>query len=347
MQSPSYASVILDLADQIDRLIQSFIANGYQALSQALEKPLGSVCVLYLILVGYGITRGFIKTPLQEFIKAALRMGVIYQLAMDWSFYASFVVDWFIKGMSELSAVMMQLLPCNFHLLKGAGVNGGLQTVLIEVVEVGSKVWNTASVRHPGPFFCGLMIYAGGIAVVALAFFELVVAKLMLALCLATAPLFVICTLFDKTRSFFDQWLGKVVGFALVIFFVSTVVGFCMHLLHWCIEDYVNNKTSYVAVGWIPLFICACLSVMALLEVVGLAKSIGGSCTTGTGSAMVGGFISGSLSALSLGGVANLLGRWGKTTTDKVLQMGAPYAGQTRDRSRMQAIQDKMRGQQE
>jgi type IV secretion system protein VirB6 len=347
MSAPSYANILTGLADQIDEVTHHFVEGGYQALSQALAKPLASMCILYIILVGYGMIRGLITTPLQEFIKGVLRIGFIYQLAMDWSFFASYCVTWFTTGMSELGTVMMQLMPESLH-YPSKTVNEGLQAVLNEVVQAGSAVWNTATVRHPGPVFCALMIYAGGMAVVALAFFELVAAKFMLSLCLCTAPLFVLCTLFDKTRNFFDQWLGRVIGFSLVIFFVSTVVGFCMHLVHWCLGAYVDKQAAYVAVGWIPLFLCACLCVMSLLEIVGLAKSIGGSCSTGTGSAMVGGFISGSMSALSVGGLSRHMWGLSKSLKERTFKTPADFdSPKPSDISgAMQAIQDRMRGQQ-
>ncbi|MBA2648294.1 MAG: type IV secretion system protein [Legionella sp.] len=350
MSAPNYATVILSLATEIDTLTKTFVAGGYQALSSALAKPLGSLCIIYIILIGYGITRGLIKTPMQEFIKGSIRIGLIYMLAMNWGLFSVYVVAFFTNGMSELGAVIIKLLPAKIPMIRGTGVNGGLQSVLIEVVRVGNWVWDTGSFRHPGPFISALIVYASGIAVVGLAFFELVVAKLMLSICLCTAPLFVILTLFDKTRNFFDQWLGKVVGFSLVMFFVSVVLGFCMHLLHWCVGAHFNDHAAnFASVDWIPLFICACLCVMALLEVVGMAKSIGGSCCTSSGSAMVGGFMGGAMGAMSAGGMAKTASSKLFTLGKSVMPGGAGVSLMQRAASKggqsMRAIQQRMRGQ--
>jgi type IV secretion system protein VirB6 len=348
MDAPNYATVILRLASEIDTLTRTFVAGGYQALSAALARPLGSLCLLYIILIGYGITRGLIKTPMQEFIKGSIRIGIIYMLAMNWSFFSSHVVDLFTQGMSELGAVMMNLLPVKIPMIKGTGVNGGLQSVLIEVIRVGNWIWDTATFRHPGPFIAALIVYASGIAVVGLAFFELIVAKLMLSICLCTAPFFIILTLFDKTRNFFDQWLGKIVGFSLVLFFVSTVLGFCMHLVHWCVGvHFQEHAANFASVDWIPLFICACLCVMALLEVVGMAKSIGGSCCTSSGSSMVGGFIGGALGAMSAGGVTKATGSKLLSLSKSMMPAGTGLIKNALSKSSqgMSAIQQRMRGQ--
>ncbi|HHF7374004.1 type IV secretion system protein [Legionella bozemanae] len=302
MDIPTYSTVVLKLMSQIDILTKSFIFNGYNTLSNVLAKPLALLCVLYIVLTGYGMVKGLIKTPIQEFTKGAIRMGIVYMFAMNWGFFSDYLVKLFINGASELGGVLMQATPFDVPVITGSGVNGGLQSVLIEVIRVGSWTWAKASFNHYAPIFTAIMIYLSGLAVVGLALFEFIIAKLMLSICLCTAPLFLCFTLFERTRSFFDRWLGTVVGFSLVLILVSSVVGLCMHLIHWAIGGhYQNHATTISAVDWMPIFIVACLCVMAILEVTGIAKSIGGTCSTSNGSAMVGGFLGGAIGASRTG----------------------------------------------
>ncbi|WP_231950619.1 type IV secretion system protein [Legionella spiritensis] len=298
MAIPTYATVIVQLTDRIDDLTRTFVFNGYNTLSSVLAGPLASLCVLYIVLTGFGIMRGLIKKPMEEFTKGAIRIGLVYMLAMNWGVFSEYLVTLFIHAASELGADLMQATPFDVPVMTGHGVNGGLQSVLIEVVRVGSWTWAKASFKHWAPVFTAMMIYLSGLAVVGLALFEIIIAKLMLAICLCTAPLFLCFTLFDKTRSFFDRWLGTIVGFSLVLVLVSTVVGLCLHLIHWAIGGhYLNHAATVKAVDWIPVFLVACLCVMAILEVTGIAKSIGGTCSTSNGSAMVGGFLGGAMGA--------------------------------------------------
>lgn len=299
MATPTYANILLQLTIQIDELTNTFIFKGYDALAKALAKPLASLCVLYIVLTGYAIARGLIKTPLQEFSKGIFRIGLIYLFAMNWSFFSSHAVNLFSDGASELSGVLMQIAHFDNPVSKG-GVNNGLQSVLNEVIRVGAWTWDKASFKHWGPIFTAIMIYASGIAVIGLALFELIIAKLMLAICLSTAPLFICFTLFQQTKSFFDRWLGNVVGFSLVLVMVSSVVGLCMHLIHWTISGHYSTHAANIsATDWIPILLVSVLCVMAILEVTGLAKSIGGAFSSSNGSAMVGGFMGGVMGASS------------------------------------------------
>lgn len=300
MPSPTYATIILQLTGEIDLLMHTFIFEGYQALAQTLARPLAGLCILSIILMGYGITQGFIKMPMQTFSKGVIRMGVIYLFAMNWGFFSEVVVNLFITSSSELGEIMMKAGHIDVPVNTGAGINGGLQSVLIEVIRIGAWTWNKASFKHWGPIFTALMIYFSGLAVIGFALFEIIIAKLMLTICLSTAPLFICFALFEQTKSFFEKWLGTLTGFSLLLVMVSSVVALCMHLIHWTIGGhYLNHAAHIAAVDWIPLFIVACLCVMALFEVASIAKNIGHACSTSTGAAMVGGFVGGALGAAS------------------------------------------------
>jgi type IV secretion system protein VirB6 len=292
MTSPLYSNVILGLTKQIDRLTTNFVHEGYNALVNALTAPLASLSVLFIIITGYGITRGIIKAPMQELVNFAFRLGIIYLFAMNWEFFSSYLVALFVTGSGELGSALMKsthLLPTSFT---GNGVMGGLQSVFNEVIRAGASVAQKATFRHPGPLLSSLLIYLSGLLVVGAALIELVIAKLMLSVCLVTAPLFFILTLFDKTRSFFDRWLGAVVGFSLVFVFVSSLVSLCMSLIHWSVAGYAEHASQeMLSVGWVPILLVAAFCLAALSQAAHIAKSIGGTCHTAGGSAMVGGFM--------------------------------------------------------
>ncbi len=321
MSSPKYDNVVVSLTSQIDTLMNNFIFNGYNALVDALTKPLAALSLLFIVLAGYGITQGFIKSPLKELYKFSLRLGGIYFFAMNWGNFSSYMVGLFIDGAGHLGATLMK----GTH-IAGSTTHGnimqGLQSVFTEVIKVGTWTIKKASLRHLGPYYTALMIYISGIAVVLLALFEIVVAKIMLSLCLCTAPLFFLFTLFEKTRSFFDRWLGFVVGYSLVLVLVSSVVGLCMSLIHWSVAGYsANHAASIDSVGWIPIFLIAALSVVCITQAANIAKNIGGACHTAGGASMAMGLMGGVAgSAMALRSVFK------KENTERLLPQSNPAA---------------------
>jgi type IV secretion system protein VirB6 len=236
--------------------------------------------------------RGIVQTPQQALFKFAIRAGLIYMSAMNWGIFSAHIRDLFVVSSESISTTLMQAVHKQ---PMGGSINQGLQNVLNEILTLGSALFDAGSFRKLTPYFAGIMVFFSGSLTVGLAFIEIAVAKLMLAVTLSTAPLFILFTLFDQTKSFFDRWLRLLVGFSLVLVFVSSVVGLCMHLLHWITIGMLN--TAPTSAIWVPLFIVACLCVMGITQAAHMGKSIGGALCTSGGAAMVGGFIGSSLGA--------------------------------------------------
>ncbi|HIC9088376.1 TPA: type IV secretion system protein [Legionella pneumophila] len=294
MSTTTYNNFMIQLANELDSITRTFVFDGYSALSSLLQAPLASMIVLYIILKGYAVARGLIEQPQQELFRFSIRVGLIYLFAMNWDFFSSHVCDLFISG-SETIATKLMLAIHKQGL--GNSINQGLQNVLNEISMLGCDLFEAGSLRKLTPYFAGMMMFLSGSITVGLAFIEIVIAKLMMAVLLCTAPLFILFTLFEQTKSFFERWLGVLAGFSFVLILVSSVVGLCVHLLHWVTASFTTTDNPVTAAIWIPIFIVACLCVMGILQAVNIGKSIGGSVCTSSGAAMVSGLIAGSLGA--------------------------------------------------
>ncbi|KTD20126.1 type IV secretion system protein [Legionella londiniensis] len=294
MSGLQFDNFIVHLATEVDRLTNHFVFDGYSALSSHLRAPLGSMIVLYIVLMGFSITRGIIERPQHELLKFSIRAGLIYMAAMNWDWFSSHVRDLFIVGSESIASTLMQAVHKQST---GGSINQGLQNVLNDILKLGTTLFDAGSLRKLTPYFAGMMVFLSGSITIGLAFIEIVIAKLMLAVTLCTAPLFIIFTLFDQTKSFFERWLGVLCGFAFVLIFVSSVVGLCIHLLHWVTNSLSGNTEQLTAAIWVPIFIVACLCVMGITQAVAIGKNIGGSLCTSGGAAMVSGFIGGSIGA--------------------------------------------------
>lgn len=274
---------LVGLADEITRLTRFFVHDGYEALVTVLKAPLASAIVLYIVLVGYAMTRGMIDKPQQELWKFTIRVGVIYMLAMNWSLFASYINDFFIATSETISTALMQAVQ---GYIAPKSINQSLQNVLNEVMMLGSALFEAGSFRKLTPYFAGIMVLLSGCITVGLAFIEIVIARLMLSVALCTAPLFIIFILFDQTKSLFERWLSVLISYSLVLVFVSAVTGLCAHLIHW-VTAMALSDTAPTAAIWIPLFMVSCLCVMTVSQASSMGKSIGGAFHAAGGSSMM------------------------------------------------------------
>ena len=131
----------------------------------------------------------------------------------------------------------------------------------------------------------------------------------------------------------------------LVLVFVSTVVGICLEMVHWVIAPLLGSQSVEISItDWIGLLLVSILSILAILSITGIAKSIGGSCSTsGTGSAMVGGFLGSALNmskgASKVTGLTKLMSK-GAGVARSATGKGMKRVGTTA----MRGIQKRLRG---
>jgi len=305
MNIPSYMTVIEQYFTELDLILNHYVFNGYSTLANHLKAPLGLAIVLLIVLFGISIMQGWLELSMGNVVKAALKIGFVYMLAMNWGIFSEWIVKGIEGGAGEIGGWLVNAtpLPNPIPHLAGEGIDGAIQSVFIEFVKIGAWVWDKGSWHNYAPLITGMLIWGFGYAMLLVAIFEIVLAKVMLAVLFATAPLFITFTLFEKTRSFFDRWLGAIVGFSLLMIFVNAMLGLALSMAQWAIGGvYLDHALHITVVGFIPSMVVGFLGVGIILKAAQLAQSIGGTVSTSSGSelmgAAVGGFIGGSLAAL-------------------------------------------------
>ena len=251
-----YYTIIERLFTELDLLLNNFVFNGYSALANYLKTPLGLAIMLYIILMGLSISQGWVKLAMGNLVKSVQKLGLIYIAAMNWCWFSFYVVDLLNKGAGEIGSVLVAATPIPIPHFAGEGINGAMQSVFIEITEIGSWIWNQGAWNNMSPRFTGALILVFGYTLILVALFELVLAKIMLAILFATAPLFISFTLFKPTHGFFDRWLGACVGFALLMIFISSMLALDLSLIQWSIAGmYASHATNIDLVGFVPVMI--------------------------------------------------------------------------------------------
>lgn len=296
MDIPSYSTVVIKLGDQIHAILQSFVYNGYNAMADHLRVPLGLAVTLYIIILGVSISQGWVKLSLGNFTKSCIKIGLIYSFAMHWSTFSFYIVKGIEGSAGQIGDWMINATPITIPHFAGEGIDGALQSVLIEVTKVGLWTWDKGAFNNYSPYFTALIIWLFGYAALMLAVIEILMAKMMIAILFTTAPLFIGFTLFQKTHHFFDKWLGAICGFVFFLILIPAGVSLMLNCIQWTIAgEYGNRALSMDLVGFVPLVLVSVLSVLLIIKITAYAHVIGGSVTTNSGSSLVAGFIGGAI----------------------------------------------------
>lgn len=298
----TYNTAIVRLFDELDMLLNHFVTNSYSTLMHHLKTPLGAAVVLYIILLGYSITAGWVQCSMSNFIKSIIKIGLIYLFAMNWDVFSHMVVDTIEGGASQIAGWLMNGVNHDVFSFGNDSVNLALQKTFTEFTRIGYFIWGKGSWHNIGPYFDALFVWGSGLVLITIAVFELALAKIMMSILFGTAPLFVGFTLFKPTHPFFDRWLGAVVGYALVFIFVSTMLALALSLAEWSIGGVLVGKALHFSlVGWLPIALVCALGVGIILSAAKLAQSIGGTVTTASAAGLVAASVGGAMAGYKLG----------------------------------------------
>lgn len=291
---PDYTTIVVSLLEQIDALLNNFVFNGYAALSDYLRLPLALIATFYLALFGFGMVLGQVKVSTGEFIRAALKIGFIYMAVTQWNFVSEYLVNFVNSAIGELSNALLS--ACPIQIPGAGGIDGALQVVLIQFTKLGAVLFDTGGIDNLGGFVDGLVVWAMGYAIVGLGVFEIALSKVMLAILCVFAPLMSLSCFFKPFQPIFDRWLGAIVGFALLQWFVVATLTLSMSLAYGWLAAHRNETALQMGnYGTLPVLLVGILCIGFILKAASLAQNVGGMISSASGTAMVGGMVGGFL----------------------------------------------------
>jgi type IV secretion system protein VirB6 len=294
--SINYTNVISGLFTQLDSLLNDYVYRSYDAIANHLRYPLGLAIIVFISILGISISQGWVKLSMSNFIKSAIKIGLIYTFAMNWGIFSEWMVHGIQDSAGQIGDWLLQAMPLQVPASAGSGINGALQYVLTEIVSMGWDLIISGNWYNVTPKIIGFIIWIFGCSLIFVAIYEVVLAKVMLAILFATAPLFISLTLFKQTHSFFDRWLGAIAGFIFLLIFISAILALVLSMVQWGINDYQSSHMSTADIlSFIPPVVVCVLGIGLVLKVTQLAQAIGGTITTASAAELmaagIGGFI--------------------------------------------------------
>ena len=306
MDVPAYNNIVIKTLTEIDLLLHNFVYNGYTALSDYLRVPLGIITALYITIFGYAIMMGWVRVNLGNFVKVVLKIGGVYLAVTSWGWVSENVVGLVNGAIHGLGEALMSASP--IHIPGVGGINMAMQTTLTQFSKLGSVVFSSGGLRNLGAWFDGLVIWTFGYLIVGLGLFEIIFAKVMLALLFVFTPVLVLLCYFKVFQQVFDRWLGSIVGFALLQLFVTGAMTLALSLAYWWVSLHVGETALEIGnYGTLPIVLIGIICIGLILKAAQLAQNLGGVVSSASASAMVGGMIGGTIGASMS---ALRLGRW-------------------------------------
>ena len=326
---------ILPLFKQVDLILNNFVYNGYQALVSYIQLPLGALVLLGVIILGWRTYLGMGNISLADYAKFVVSVGLIYMFAIHWGNFSQYVIDLFNKGIIDgMSSKLMDANP--IQIPNANGLEGALQVTSTILDYIVRGIFSEVSWSNLSYIAYGTVIYLASWLMIGLIVLELILAKMIMALLFVISPIIIPMALFKRTETIFNNWIGSLVGHALLIIMISGLMGIFMSIVFWALPiskvSSVIPSTFYdgLATTIFPLLITMLATIFLTVKINSLAMQIGGGVSSGNSAGMIAGMMGGAAMAK---GISSLLTRKGgaaakiggsvlKSTGGRAVRMG-------------------------
>ncbi|TCM65894.1 type IV secretion system protein [Rhizobium sp. BK068] len=210
-----------DLLQRIEDSGSSFSQHAYTVVGNELMPLLRVMFMAYVAWYGLQLIMATSRLSLGDIIGRIVRMMIILALVGSWANFNNLFYHWLNDTPEDVGRAILAA--------SGTGITeptNGLSEIWMTANEAASALAEQSGYFSVLPSMIGIVILVGAGIFIAIALAVLILAKVMLWVLIGTAPIFVACMLFDRTRGYGMGWFNQVLTYALIPLFIYVIAAF-------------------------------------------------------------------------------------------------------------------------
>lgn len=254
--------------------LTTYVSVHAAATATAIEPAAIVAGTIYVMVWGYLHLRGRIDEPIVEGGVRLITLALVFGVGLRLWLYHAVIVDLFFSAPVELAA---QLVGASnpVSLIDTIWERGGAAAGIL---------WDKGSLLT-GDF--GFYVVAAAIYLLVgvlcvYAMFLIALSHIALAVLLALGPLFLVLTLFESTRKFFDAWLRQLLNYSLVSVLTILVAALLLDLVESFAVQTLALGSALKTVDALDLALVSGLVLLVLRQVLPIAAGLSGGSALST-----------------------------------------------------------------
>jgi type IV secretion system protein VirB6 len=267
--------------------LSAYISVHVAATAAAIEPAAVTAAVIYVMLWGYLHLRGQIDEPIVTGVVRLMTLVLVFGVGLRLWLYHDLIVDTFFDAPATFAAdVIGAQNPVT--MIDDIWNHGGA---------VAASLWDRGGLLSGdfGFYIAATAVYVLVGLVCVYTMFLIALSRIALAVLLALGPLFIVMTLFDATRRFFDAWIHELANYALVTMLTMLVAALMLDLVDTYAAQTAARGDAILTVDALNLALVSALVGLVLRQVLPIAARLAGG------------------GALSTYGALGTAGRWAGT----------------------------------
>jgi type IV secretion system protein VirB6 len=248
--------------------LSTYVSAHVAATAAAIEPAAVTAGVIYVMLWGYLHIRGQVEEPVITGAARLLTLVVVFGVGLDLWVYHSLIVDTFFTAPADLAAALVGAAD-PVTMIDSIWDRGGAAA---------ASLWDKGGMLsgEMGFYLAALAVYILVGLVCVYTMFLMALSRVALAVLLAVGPLFIVLTLFNATRRFFDAWLHELANYAFVTILTMLVAALMLDLVDAYAVQTADRGSAILTVDALNLVLVAGLVALVMRQILPIAARLAG-----------------------------------------------------------------------
>ncbi len=271
-----------DLLQRIEDSGTTFSEETYTVVGQEIMPLLQVMLVAYVAYYGLQLFLGTARIGVSEIIGRIVRMMIILALVGSWANFNNLFYQWINDTPEDVGRAILAA--------SGTGISeptNGLSQIWRTANQAASAFAEQSGYFSVLPSMIGVLIMVGAGIFIAVALAILILAKVMLWVLIGTAPIFIACMLFEKTRGYGVGWFNQVLTYALIPLFIYVIASFLISAMDPELAKIdTASGTRTLSLADVAGFLLLCVAgAFVMLYIQSIGQGIAGGLSAGVGHA--------------------------------------------------------------
>lgn len=266
--------------EKLNASLSSYVSDTSSTVISAIGPVTTQLMILYFVIYGIAMMRGVIEEPVTDFLIRVVKVAFITGVALNVGIYNGEIASFLWNSPDALAT-----------LVSGGAYTGDnsinfLDSLLGQMYSLGETFWDYSSGMTSidfGPKVIAVLVWSGGVLLTGYAAFLMALAKIALAVLLALGPIFIVLTMFQGTKRFFESWLGQSLNFVFMVVLTSATVKLILTLLNTYLPAAINAASATGATSTaIQALALTAVGCLVLMQLAPIASALAGGVAVST-----------------------------------------------------------------
>lgn len=265
---------------ELNSTLGSYVNDTASNVIGAITPVAFTLMAIYVVLWGWSMMRGIISEPIGDAVVRVVKLATISGIALSLGYYNSFLASWLWNSPDALAS----------YVSGGAGSPNAeyLDRLMSQMFDFGTSYYeksqanSTLGIPDIGLIIMAFMLWGAGVLATAYGAFVLALAKIGLALTLGVGPMFILMTIFEPTKRFFDAWIGQALNYVFLVMLSAGAIKLIMSILVAYLGDATGAAADPSLDQAIPAIVFSVIATLVMIQLPGMASALGGGVALGT-----------------------------------------------------------------